>query len=187
MDNNCRIISCKKVFVLDPNNRHIINTNNSKRVFVLKYKSQCYLFYSKHNRADYYLYVFNLIYQHLYLNLTCPPEDPEENCSDNKNNMVICEIVKECSICLDNLSKSEEKVLSCSHTFHSQCVDEWLEYQSSCPVCRQIQVNKRNEEGEDLLRFFHLLMGFEQSPLNTRVRSLNSPGLRSYVDGFFEF
>ncbi|KXJ83104.1 hypothetical protein RP20_CCG008562 [Aedes albopictus] len=43
----------------------------------------------------------------------------------------------ECPICFGNmLTNDDTKSLSCSHQFHSQCIEQWLENNSSCPVCR---------------------------------------------------
>ena len=49
-----------------------------------------------------------------------------------------------CSVCLDTLSGEDLlRTLSCSHTFHAQCIDQWLlSYSSQCPMCRA-QVVKR--------------------------------------------
>lgn len=43
----------------------------------------------------------------------------------------------ECNICLDTI-KAQEKVtiLTCTHAFHSECVDQWLKIKSCCPVCK---------------------------------------------------
>jgi len=43
-----------------------------------------------------------------------------------------------CSICLENCSKAERvRTLSCGHTFHIACVDNWLMRQGSCPNCKK--------------------------------------------------
>ncbi|KAL3521237.1 hypothetical protein ACH5RR_019386 [Cinchona calisaya] len=44
----------------------------------------------------------------------------------------------ECAICLAIFQDGEKvKVLpNCHHFYHSECVDEWLRTQSSCPICR---------------------------------------------------
>ncbi|XP_021805625.1 RING-H2 finger protein ATL66 [Prunus avium] len=44
----------------------------------------------------------------------------------------------ECCICLGVFGDGEKvKVLpSCSHWYHSECVDAWLATRSSCPLCR---------------------------------------------------
>ncbi|RZC49259.1 hypothetical protein C5167_017678 [Papaver somniferum] len=50
----------------------------------------------------------------------------------------------ECSVCL---SKFEEGVvireLQCSHFFHKECVDKWLQQDSpTCPMCRKTVISK---------------------------------------------
>lgn len=42
----------------------------------------------------------------------------------------------ECSICLDHIHKNK-KTLICSHSFHKQCIDNWLNVNSVCPICRR--------------------------------------------------
>lgn len=43
-----------------------------------------------------------------------------------------------CSICQENLSEGERvrAIQRCQHTFHSACVDPWLETHGDCPLCR---------------------------------------------------
>lgn len=43
---------------------------------------------------------------------------------------------KECSICYNKISSLNTK-LSCGHEFHTNCIDDWLERSSSCPLCRK--------------------------------------------------
>ena len=42
-----------------------------------------------------------------------------------------------CSIC-QNLIKIDDIIteLSCSHSFHIDCITEWGKYKASCPLCR---------------------------------------------------
>ncbi|KAK9152958.1 hypothetical protein Sjap_000438 [Stephania japonica] len=44
----------------------------------------------------------------------------------------------ECSVCLSTIEEEEMVRLlpNCKHTFHSQCIDMWLNGHSTCPVCR---------------------------------------------------
>jgi len=44
----------------------------------------------------------------------------------------------QCHICLEDFETGDElRTLSCSHSFHSCCVDVWLREKSgNCPVCR---------------------------------------------------
>jgi hypothetical protein len=43
-----------------------------------------------------------------------------------------------CSICLDNYGDGEvlRMLPDCGHLFHRECVDTWLRYHPTCPVCR---------------------------------------------------
>nr|GMC76361.1 probable E3 ubiquitin-protein ligase RHY1A [Ipomoea batatas] len=42
-----------------------------------------------------------------------------------------------CSICLEEFSEGVKIMpLSCSHTFHHNCIASWLQKQASCPLCR---------------------------------------------------
>lgn len=41
-----------------------------------------------------------------------------------------------CSICLEPLLSTKSKKLECNHTFHKDCVDEWLKRNMNCPLCR---------------------------------------------------
>ncbi|KAL8160565.1 hypothetical protein V2J09_002102 [Rumex salicifolius] len=45
---------------------------------------------------------------------------------------------KMCSICLaDYEAKEILKILpDCLHRFHANCIDQWLRFHSSCPICR---------------------------------------------------
>ncbi|CAN6906087.1 unnamed protein product [Brassica oleracea] len=46
----------------------------------------------------------------------------------------------QCSICIDDLSKTRENIIElpqCLHIFHQDCLFEWLRRQNSCPLCRR--------------------------------------------------
>lgn len=44
----------------------------------------------------------------------------------------------ECSICMDDLNKGDAMgQLECGHTFHKQCIVDWLKDNASCPMCRK--------------------------------------------------
>ena len=43
----------------------------------------------------------------------------------------------ECSICLQTLNSQKIKVLPCEHTFHTDCILEWLTNTNTCPICRK--------------------------------------------------
>jgi hypothetical protein len=42
-----------------------------------------------------------------------------------------------CSICLLELNK-DIKTLKCEHNFHKKCIDEWINTNNVCPLCRSI-------------------------------------------------
>ena len=44
----------------------------------------------------------------------------------------------ECSICLEDIHKNEEKVLMCNHKFHKKCINKWTKINNICPLCRKI-------------------------------------------------
>ena len=47
----------------------------------------------------------------------------------------------ECSICLETFKEDENLIqLNCNHIFHLHCIDDWLQIQENCPVCRRIEL-----------------------------------------------
>lgn len=56
----------------------------------------------------------------------------EPNKYFNNNNDICC-------ICLDSMEIDKKKTLSsmeCEHTFHTECLLEWLKIKGICPICR---------------------------------------------------
>nr|AFK45086.1 unknown [Lotus japonicus] len=46
--------------------------------------------------------------------------------------------IEPCAVCLSQLCKGE-KVRSlplCNHRYHADCIGAWLEYHTTCPLCR---------------------------------------------------
>ncbi|EQC27453.1 hypothetical protein SDRG_14777 [Saprolegnia diclina VS20] len=43
----------------------------------------------------------------------------------------------ECAICLGAMGACSVVTLSCGHSFHQHCALEWLQYTTTCAVCRQ--------------------------------------------------
>ncbi|TKA53919.1 hypothetical protein B0A55_11971, partial [Friedmanniomyces simplex] len=41
-----------------------------------------------------------------------------------------------CVIDLEDIAPSEAYALPCSHVFHTECIEHWLEQSDSCPTCR---------------------------------------------------
>jgi hypothetical protein len=57
----------------------------------------------------------------------------------SKENLVSSGDVPQCVICLEAFEDGDEfRTLSCSHCFHRQCIDNWLELRSSCPLCSRV-------------------------------------------------
>lgn len=43
-----------------------------------------------------------------------------------------------CSICLENFEQDDRvRVLTCRHYYHDECIKEWFERSSTCPLCNQ--------------------------------------------------
>ena len=40
----------------------------------------------------------------------------------------------ECIICLDDVEKEWRK-LECTHSYHKQCIEEWILVSAKCPLC----------------------------------------------------
>ncbi len=59
------------------------------------------------------------------------------------NNKEIKEENNFCCICLQQY-KIEEKIVEmyCNHLFHSECIDEWLNNNPTCPICRMDVINE---------------------------------------------
>lgn len=47
------------------------------------------------------------------------------------------EVGERCTVCLESFQEEEiVRLLPCLHQFHSQCIDEWLHRQATCPICK---------------------------------------------------
>uniref|UniRef100_A0A6C0HHM3 RING-type domain-containing protein n=1 Tax=viral metagenome TaxID=1070528 RepID=A0A6C0HHM3_9ZZZZ len=45
-------------------------------------------------------------------------------------------VQSECTICLLNYNEETKKITECHHIFHQECLDKWLQNNTSCPLCR---------------------------------------------------
>ena len=83
------------------------------------------------------LFSSELINIHDQENVVCTLDEEEKN----KLTKVILEnnLDKCCSVCMDELVKENEVIiLPCNHTFHTNCIEEWLsKYNYICPVCKK--------------------------------------------------
>lgn len=68
-----------------------------------------------------------------------------------------------CSICQDNLSNGDKVYLTCGHSFHGQCIVDWLWQQKVCPLCRNSPYSDSDSDTsseydaqqEEIDRLFH--------------------------------
>ena len=53
-----------------------------------------------------------------------------------------------CSICFSDFSDNSliTKLPKCGHIFHSECLFTWLQDNESCPICRDTNLFKENNE-----------------------------------------
>lgn len=47
----------------------------------------------------------------------------------------------DCTICLSALNIGNTRQTTCGHSFHKNCIEEWLLHNNTCPVCRHILVD----------------------------------------------
>ena len=58
-----------------------------------------------------------------------PPQFIEAKCEGK---------IDDCSICLSEIKTSEDIIiLPCCHTFHNNCIMQWLARNNTCPICRK--------------------------------------------------
>uniref|UniRef100_A0A803PE19 RING-type E3 ubiquitin transferase n=1 Tax=Cannabis sativa TaxID=3483 RepID=A0A803PE19_CANSA len=55
----------------------------------------------------------------------------------------------DCAVCLCEFSEQDKLRLLplCSHAFHIDCIDTWLLSNSTCPLCRELQVALQHKRG----------------------------------------
>lgn len=54
-----------------------------------------------------------------------------------------------CSICVNQIDNLEEGcMISCTHSYHKKCIDEWLNIKKNCPSCRKdcLKYDKEKKE-----------------------------------------
>lgn len=45
--------------------------------------------------------------------------------------------VEECNICMTDYEEGDsQKILPCFHSYHSRCIDKWIQKNATCPICR---------------------------------------------------
>lgn len=64
------------------------------------------------------------------------------------------EVPKEtqCNVCLANIDQEEKNALvtSCTHFFHSACIEPWIKDHEECPNCRKILYERKIQQIQDI-------------------------------------
>lgn len=67
----------------------------------------------------------------------------------NPDDGVINDDDANCAICLSHYEAKERiRYLPCNHHFHSECVDQWLLKNKTCPFCKR-EIDEKKEERKD--------------------------------------
>ena len=91
-----------------------------------------------------------------------------------------------CAICLDNMKKEQiekmsVKSLDCGHSFHTECIKDWINKKSACPICRQ-QIDLNNRDNSNKNDFTQAIYKYHQS-LNSALRKV---GLEKFLSNNFD-
>jgi len=86
--------------------------------------------------------IFMFIYIDIALRLLFSPRQPRapeilNNAVNPINALVVIDNQTECCICLDK-NESPWMTARCAHSFHAECLTEWMKRNPSCPVCRTL-------------------------------------------------
>lgn len=55
-----------------------------------------------------------------------------------------------CAVCLEQLAADQTVIdLTCSHTFHEQCLANWFQRHNTCPMCRRAHGTEPAQDNED--------------------------------------
>ncbi|XP_050153353.1 E3 ubiquitin-protein ligase ATL4-like [Malus sylvestris] len=109
-------------------------------------------------------------------------------------------ISADCAVCLSKFEPSDEVHLLplCCHTFHSACIDPWLQSQQTCPLCRSsiaasdaelmmlVSSNAEPATANGSGRF-RLEIGNVSLRNNNQTTTTNSPNRHSYSVGSFDY
>jgi hypothetical protein len=82
----------------------------------------------------------------------------------------------DCVVCLSQISHGEKlRVLPlCNHGFHVHCIDAWLKYHPSCPLCRRTINHFPHQQQHDcllsyLLSLFGSFCRWMENPFHSNV------------------
>lgn len=60
----------------------------------------------------------------------------------------------ECAICLDTIDIKDLEILKCTHKFHKECINSWIQKSPTCPYCREF-LKPFFESKQRMLYFFY--------------------------------
>lgn len=123
------------------NDEDSFNNNESDNINI-NYREE-YLSYREniHYRGQYLNYREYLNYMEIFENDFEDIKITLSECEFNNLDSVILDesilISKDCSICLDRLQLSNNLIiLKCKHIYHKNCIREWFNQSTKCPICR---------------------------------------------------
>lgn len=89
-----------------------------------------------------------------------------------------------CSICFESMEEDNYITMNCSHNFHMQCIDNWIDRKKkSCPICRgQITEYFSNDERTKII-----YIDTEESDSIIDISELNEINNRYLLSRFFNF
>ncbi|GIY18365.1 hypothetical protein CDAR_410261 [Caerostris darwini] len=70
--------------------------------------------------------------------LNVQPAVMKQDSVESDNGEAVTTSAPECSVCLDTTRRKKMKCLPCRHAFHQLCINEWLEKNRRCPICRNL-------------------------------------------------
>ena len=75
-------------------------------------------------------------FPHKFTKRSAPAADAAATAGGNSEEE---EEVDKCTICLSEFETEEDvRRLPCMHLFHVECVDQWLNQNKRCPICRLV-------------------------------------------------
>ena len=76
-------------------------------------------------------------YYNFLLNYLMPPSLISKSIKFNNIQQLMERINDNCGICMDTLNENNISILQCTHVFHTECVEQWLQTRNVCPKCKQ--------------------------------------------------
>ena len=89
--------------------------------------------------------------------------------------------IERCSICLTDL-EDRIKILRCDHSYHTECIDQWLNIKDICPICRT--TTKEIKEKSYFWKIFDFIVNLTRSSIS--VSRNNPPTFEEISDAFLE-